>query len=140
MKRRMVLLALAVVPLAGCESDSAAYMIETRDHAVTVIREKTFPWSRQYATRVVVARLPHCQRRYELKPVGTSQGNVELFAGQAESSFALKQGRNWYAVETVECRFQVLDEEPAALTRLGTFRKRDSAFAFVPADAGGRQE
>jgi hypothetical protein len=136
MKRHAVLLALAVLPLSGCESDSAAYMIETRDHAVTVIREKAFPWSGKYETRVVVARLPHCQRRYELKPVATSQGNLDLFKGQAESSFALKQGRNWYALETVECRFQVLDEEPDGLTRLGTFRKRNDAFVFVPVDAG----
>lgn len=132
-----VLVAAVALPLAGCGSDSAAYMIETRDHAVSVIREKPYLWSRAYSTEVVVARLPHCQRRYPLKPVPFSQGDLDLFAGEAESSFALRQGGNWYALETVECRFQVLDHQPDNLKPLGTFRTLNGQFAFVPLKSAG---
>lgn len=121
-------MALCALTLTGCESDAASYMIEGRDHALTVFRERPWPWSERYETSVVVARFPDCQRRHALQPVAIGRGDLSLYRGDAERTFLLNQGPNWYRIDTGACTLQSLSAAPAGLSpALGRFARIDGA-------------
>lgn len=122
---------MAVVMLAGCESEQAAFSMEDRNHAITILREKMFPWSSEYDTYVVVSRLPQCQRKYPLK--ASSKGSLELYAGSGERQFFFSQGKNWYFAETDSCGSERLEEEPKVGEPIGSYRDKDGSFKWVAA-------
>ncbi len=50
------LLILAVVPLlAACEYEGAAYLIEGKDHSISLVREQRWFWSSEVEQAVVVS-------------------------------------------------------------------------------------
>lgn len=121
-------LALCTLSLTGCESEAASYMIDGRDHALTVFRERPWPWSARYETSIVVAHFPDCQRRHALQPVATGRGDLRLYRGDAERMFVLNQGPNWYRIDTGACALQPLSAAPAGLgPALGRFASIDGA-------------
>jgi hypothetical protein len=134
MKLRSLLLSLlAVLLLAGCDIEPAAYLIDGGDHSLTVERRKSYFWSSGWELDLVVARYPDCQRRYALKKAG-EKVFVYLFRVQP-GVFILKQGKRWYVAETRECRFQQYEEEPPLPGELlGSFRVKGGTFGFVPND------
>ena len=65
------LLILAAVPLlAACEYEGAAYLIEGKDHSISLVREQRWFWSSEVEQAVVVSRMPTCMRRHDIKPGG----------------------------------------------------------------------
>ena len=53
------LLILAAVPLlAACEYEGAAYLIEGKDHSISLVREQRWFWSSEVEQAVVVSRMP----------------------------------------------------------------------------------
>ncbi len=132
---RLLLLPLAVL-LAGCEIDNAAYMIEGKEHALILSREKPYFWSDQYELAIIVSRMPTCQRRHSMKPARLASANVTVYEGGEPNRYLLRQGSRWYAVNTTDCAFAVIDapdEEPAPV---GVFRRKDDALTFVPSTKG----
>ncbi len=75
---RLLLLPLAGL-LAGCEIDNAAFMIEGKEHALIINREKPYFWSDQYELAVIVSRMPTCQRRFDMKPARLNTAVVTVF-------------------------------------------------------------
>lgn len=138
---RLLLLPLALL-LAGCEIDNAAYMIEGKDHALTISREKPYFWSKQYKMSVIVSRMPTCQRRYDMKPARLNTAVVTVFDGGEPNRYVLRQGSSrWYAVNTTDCVFAVIEAPASEPAVIGTFRDRNDEFTFelvkAPARAGG---
>lgn len=131
-----LLLLAAGLLLGGCESDSASYIVDKRDHALTVLRDKAFPWSDSYDTALVVARLPDCQRRHPLKAVSLKNGVVVLYPGAQENAFLLSQGNNWYAASTADCSLKTLPAPGEAPQPLGSFARKDGKLRFIAKAAG----
>ncbi|WP_018411710.1 hypothetical protein [Methyloversatilis thermotolerans] len=126
-----LLLPLALL-LAGCEIDNAAYMIEGKDHALTISREKPYFWSDQYEMDVIVSRMPSCQRRYDMKPARLTTAFVTVFEGGEPNRYLLRQGSSrWYAVNTNDCVFAVIQKPQVEPPVIGVFRDQGEQFTFV---------
>lgn len=120
-----------LMSLAGCDQDAASMMIEGRNHSISVFRERTWPWSSRYEMSAVVARMPECQRLYPLKAASKSRARLDVFM-LGERSFLLRQGENWYAVDTDKCvleRQEAPTQEPDGL--VGSFLRSKGEFKFV---------
>ena len=131
------LLILAAVPLlAACEYEGAAYLIEGKDHSISLVREQRWFWSSEVEQAVVVSRMPTCMRRHEIRPGTTGSVKMEVFEA-GDYLWALKQGKSWYLASTEKCEFQRWteppDEPPGRL--VGTFTRKNDQLEFLPAEA-----
>lgn len=129
--RLLLLLPLAAV-LAGCEIDNAAYMIDGKEHALILNREKPYFWSSEYKLAIVVSNMPSCQRRYDLKPARLAAANVSVYDGGEPGRYLLRQGSRWYAVNSGNCAFAVVQAPDVRPALVGVYRRKDDALAFVP--------
>lgn len=100
--RFSLLLLTPLVLLSGCVNESASYLIDGADHAVTVIVTQDYFWSKKAALRVIASRLPDCQRQFDLGKTALVDLNVELFSTGAES-FLLRAGDAMWQVDTARC-------------------------------------
>lgn len=133
MKAPLLALPFCAVLLSGCENSAISHQIEGKDHSITLVREQRWFWSSEVEQRLVVARFPACQRRFDIVPGRTSALKLELYE-VGPRLFVAHQGKAWYAIGTEECLVQKFEEPPEAYGELvGTFEKRDGALKFVPA-------
>jgi hypothetical protein len=129
--KRWLLPACAVLFAAACSRDPAAYMISGSDVAITVERIKPNFWTGGWQLDLVVSQYPNCQRRYHLKPTGSSKVKVELYSPE-RGVYILRQGKRWYVAELRTCGYQIYDEPPPEPGDLvGTFQESGGAFKFV---------
>ncbi|MGJ7917369.1 hypothetical protein ACI48D_18070 [Massilia sp. LXY-6] len=96
------LVLLTPLLLAGCVNESASYVINGNDHALTVIVTQDYFWSKQAGVRLIASRLPDCQRQFDLGKAPMADLNVELFS-TGEDSFLLRSGDVMWQVETQGC-------------------------------------
>lgn len=128
MTTRLSVLAAALIPLAGCQSDGASHLINGNSQALSVVRHKPYPWS-VWELSLVVRNDPACQRRHRMKDVSNST-KVELYS-PAPGAFILRQGKRWYVAELASCGFEQFKEEPAQPGDLiGAFLDRDGSYVF----------
>jgi hypothetical protein len=134
LSRRCLLLPL-VLPLAGCMQDSASYTLPEKDHAVTLVRNQTWPWEDSMSVEVVAIRLPACHEGTSVKGVPL-KAEMALYRAPdeyAEPIFILRVDKRHFAVSTQSCQVQEFKEPPPDPGRkLGAFREKDGKFAFVP--------
>lgn len=127
----------ALLLLSGCENDAVSHQIDGKDHSITLVREQRWFWKGEVEQRLVVARYPACQRRYEILPGSKTALRLELYE-VAPRLFVAHQGSAWYAVSTEACQLQKFESPPEAYGELvGVFVKRDGVLKFVPAAPGG---
>lgn len=100
--RFSLLLLTPLVLLTGCVNQSASYLIDGADHAVTVIVTQDYFWSKKASLRVIASRLPECQRQLDLGKTPLADLNVELFSTGAET-FLLRAGDAMWQVDTEHC-------------------------------------
>lgn len=134
MRTGFFLALLGVLPwLSGCENNAAAYMVDGRNHAITLVREQPYPFSSEVKQAIVPARFPVCQRRFDIAPGTQSGPRMELWQLR-DTLFVARQGRHWYAIGTEQCQVQKMeptgDTPPGRL--LGSYRKTDGALVFEP--------
>lgn len=127
----MASLVLATPLLSGCENSATAYTIDTSQHALILVREQPFFWTREVDQYVIASRLPNCQRKVRIHPGGKVLTEMEVFdAGYL--LWALRQGARWYLASTEQCLVQDWDnpsgEPPGEL--IGAFRLRDGKPVF----------
>jgi len=140
MRAGLGLLLLLVPLLSACENDAAAYAIEGRNHAITLVREQPYPFAPSVKQALIAARFPECQRRFTID-TGTASDNfkMELWALR-DRLFVARQGKAWYAIGTDKCQVQkmkpISDTPPGQL--VGTFRRRDGALVFEPVPGASR--
>lgn len=132
---RRLLPLLAVLPLAGCLQDSASYTFPEKDHAITLVRNQTWPWQSTMNVEVIALRLPDCDNGISVKNIPLT-ARIELFKGPddyAEPIFILSMDKRFFAVSTQACEVQEFKEAPPDTgVKLGLFTQKDGKFSFVP--------
>lgn len=117
--------------LCGCENEAASHMIDGKDHSISLTREQRWIWASEVQQRLVVARFPTCQRRFEITPGKTGSVNIELY-GVAPMLFVAHQGADWYALSTEQCQLQKFETPPPQYGQLiGVFQKKGGKLEFV---------
>ncbi|MDD5296668.1 MAG: hypothetical protein PHU46_07125 [Rhodocyclaceae bacterium] len=117
--------------LSGCENDAASFMLDGKDHALTLLREQPYFWSDNANLELVVARLPDCQRRLPMKPAPLPQAQVSIYE-VVPTQYQVQQGKNWYLAETQGCTLQTLSAPPETPGKLlGTFDRKDGKLRFL---------
>jgi hypothetical protein len=101
MNKRPFLLLLPLL-LAGCVNESASYVIDSNDHALTVFVTQDYFWSKEAGVRLVASHLPDCQRQFDLGKASMADLNIELFS-TGENNFLLRSGDEMWQVETGSC-------------------------------------
>lgn len=131
MKLPILLSLLLPFVLAGCENSGASYMIGgDKNHSISLMREQRFFWSSEVEQKLVVARFPQCQRRFEIAPGVKGQAGLELYEA-GEMLYVAHQDKNWWAVGTEECKVQPFPTPPAQYGNLlGSFVIRNGELAF----------
>ena len=129
------LLSLLLLPfLVACTDLRATYEIKGSAHALTLIRETSFPWVKKAKYAIVAARMPDCMRRHPMSEAGMN-AKVELYS-PGNDAWILKQNGSMYVVETRTCEgFAKLDKVPdeGMGVLVGTFEMRNDNLVFVAA-------
>ncbi len=128
---------LALVPLlAACENSATAYVVDTSQHALILVRERPYFWSSTIDQAVVVSRLPHCQRRVAIHPGTIALTEMDVYEAGA-LLWALRQGERWYLASTETCQVQDWNNPGGAPpgTYVGSFRLKDGNPVFVAANS-----
>lgn len=118
---RLSILLLAPLLLAGCVSETASYTIDDRQHALIVRVDQDYFWSKRASLRLIVSRMPDCQRQMELGEVRLPGLEIELF-DNGNGTYTLRAGDEAWQVETRGCT-QLEAPEADAVTgqALGVF-------------------
>lgn len=123
---------LAAALLSGCENDVASFIVEDKDHALTLIREQHYFWSDDTDLALVVARLPDCQRRHPMASAPLPEAQVSIYE-LSPSRYQVRQGERWYLADTGGCTLQTLPSAPSPIGKLlGTFERKDARLRFIP--------
>jgi hypothetical protein len=102
MSKRFLSILLTPLLLAGCVNESTSYVIDSKDHALTVMVTQDYFWSKQAGLRLIASRLPDCQRQFDLGKTSMADLNVELFS-TGENTFLLRADDEMWQVETQGC-------------------------------------
>lgn len=138
--RQAVLAGSLLVLLSGCVNDGTSVKIDGREHALSLLREQPLFWEKRANLYLIVARMPDCQRRHELRPAAIGPNFRAEVYSPGPNTFIIRQGRYLYLVESETCAgFQVLKEEPPTGLgiELGAFNIRNDELVFSlakPAD------
>ena len=128
------LLLLTPLLLAGCVDDSATYYIDGSQHALTVRAVQEHFWKKEVTLQLVAARMPDCQRRFELATLPVADVELELFRS-GDDVYTLRAGELVWRVETLHCSEM---EEPEQVTGqpLGLFHlDENDKLVFEEAEA-----
>lgn len=137
MKRWMLLVSLVPL-LAGCFQDAASYSLGARDHAITLVRNQTWPWQSTVDVSVIAIRMPECNGGGDIKDVPENAAYTLFRAPDEypEPIFMLKVENRIFAVSTQSCRLQEFQQAPDDMgQKLGTFTVQDGKFQFVEGGA-----
>ncbi|MDR2208449.1 MAG: hypothetical protein LBE22_05700, partial [Azoarcus sp.] len=64
-----ILISLSALPLlVACENSATSMIVESKAHALVLVREQPYFWNDTVKQHVVVSRLPNCQRRIKIHP------------------------------------------------------------------------
>lgn len=100
---RLPFILLAPLLLTGCFIETSTYSIDPNiDHAITVRVEKGTFWAKEGTLRVILSRLPECQRQLELGEVWLSGLQVELF-GNGNNVYTLRADDQAWKIDTTNC-------------------------------------
>jgi hypothetical protein len=131
-------LALGGAVLGGCVNDAASYLIDGRDHALTLLRQQPYFWSKQTELNFVVARFPDCQRRHSLKPAEDGDTHASLME-TGPGTYLLQRGHDWYALDTKSCGLQpVSAPAKTGYRNVGAFDPSSGKLRFVASAAPSR--
>ncbi|MEY2633558.1 MAG: hypothetical protein RIR00_2212 [Pseudomonadota bacterium] len=130
------LLALGLLPLlAGCINDGDAYLIDGKDHSLSVVREQRWPWDSKVDFLVVTSRMPDCLRRHLIASMAPKT-RLEVWQ-PGNLTYVLRTEKQMWVTETRTCNgFAPLDEDPPGGlgSEIGYFQEKDGKFRFVAAE------
>jgi len=142
MRKTRLLLALPLaLLLAGCVNDSASYLIDGRDHSLTIRREQNYFWKKDADISLVAARLPDCQRLHALTDANAADVKVDLYSA-GDGLWNVRIDQQLWQIETQTCNgLTELQYDPKAdLGQLvGSFIVKNGKLEFdaAPLPAGG---
>lgn len=121
--KRFALSLLLPLPLllAGCMQDTASYLADGPDHAISLRAVQDYFWSDTITLKTVVANLPECQRQFPMTTVDSSGVEVELY-GAGEGVYSMRVGAQVMRIDMNSCT-RLTEPTPQELgQRIGTFR------------------
>lgn len=127
---------LTLIPLlGGCSAaETASYLINGAETAITLVREKAYPWDDAYMRSVVVTSRPKCITRYKMPPDNGEIGKVDVYDG-GEGYYVLKDKAGQYMTNLADCSMFLVEkkiDDPGELK--GHFEMAlDQPPRFVPA-------
>lgn len=121
--------------LSGCVNDSTSYVIDSNDHALTVIVRQDYFWSKQASLYVIAARMPDCQRQFDFGKTDLADLNIELFS-TGEESFLLRAGEDMWQVETRGCTQLPEPSDDIQAQPIGVFHLDDKKHLVFEAAEG----
>jgi len=128
------LLLLTPLLLAGCVDDSATYYIDGNTHALTVRAVQEQFWKKEVTLDLIAARMPDCQRRFELATLPIADVELELF-GSGDNVYTLRAGDAVWRFETAGCS-QLEEPEQVTGQPLGLFHlDENKKLVFEEAEA-----
>jgi len=111
--------------LTGCFTETASYAIDNDEHTLTVRVDKETFWAKEGTLRVIMARMPDCQRQLELGSVWLSGLQVELF-GNGNNVYTLRADDQAWQIETTGCtELAAPDADTVTGLPLGVFELGD---------------
>lgn len=126
MRKLFLLTPLLATLLAGCVDDTASYRIDEREHALVVRVMQDAFWSKEATLRLIVTRMPDCQRQYDLGKVSLSELDIELFASGPDQ-YTLRADDAVWKVETGGCgQLEAPDANAVTGQALGSFHFNDA--------------
>lgn len=132
---RKCLILLLPLMLAACVDDSASYLIDGNDHALTVRRQQEFFWKDEATVTLMASHMPECQRLHELAVFEPAEEvKVEVFSS-AEQTWNLRMGNQLWQIETQTCNgLTELQNDPNADLGqpVGSFTVKDKRLVFTP--------
>lgn len=134
---RLPFILLAPLLLTGCFIETSTYSIDPNiDHAITVRVEKGTFWAKEGTLRVILSRLPECQRQLELGEVWLSGLQVELF-GNGNNVYTLRADDQAWKIDTTNCsELEAPDADAVTGLPLGIFELGDdNKLSFEKPDA-----
>lgn len=133
MKRHLLVPLLGSFLLTGCIQGSASYIIDDRDHAISLRAEQDYFWSDAVALKMVVTNLPECQRQFPMTTVPGSAVEVELYDA-GDGVYSMRVGAQVMRIEMPGCT-RLTEPTPQELgQRIGTFRlNADQTLVFEKA-------
>jgi len=134
MRKLFLLAPLFATLLAGCVDDTASYRIDEREHSLVVRVVQDAFWSKDATLRLIVTRMPDCQRQYDLGKVALSDLEIELFASGPDQ-YTLRADDEVWKVETGSCgRLEAPDANAVTGQALGSFHFNEAdKLVFVAA-------
>lgn len=109
MKSKILGLVLLPLLIGGCSSETASYMIGP-EQALTIVRDKAYPWDDAYMRAVVVMSRPKCMVRYKLPADPGDIGKVEIYDG-GDGYFLLKDKAGQYLANLVDCSMSLVEKK-----------------------------
>lgn len=119
--------------LAACENSATSMAVESKDHALVLVREQPYFWNDEVKQYIVASRLPVCQRRVKIHPDRAAMTPVSVYEA-GHLLWALNQGGRWYLASTEGCQVQDWDNpggQPPG-SAVGSFGQRDGETVFTP--------
>ena len=132
---RRTLLVLTPLLLAGCVDQSASYTINgNSDQAITVRAEQEYFWSDDVTLRLIVSRMPDCQRQYPLATLPAAEAGVDLYAS-GDNLFTLRAGKQAWQVDAQTCAQTPVAPQDAPGEKIGSYKIGEEKMVFEPAPA-----
>ncbi len=119
--KRITLLLLTPLLLAGCVKSSASYYIDGPNHSLSLRAEQEYFWNSQVAVKLLAARLPECQRLFPMTTLAPEAVDVELYSA-GENVYSLRVGKQVMRVETGSCTRLTEPTAEELGQRLGAFK------------------
>lgn len=131
---RFICLLLAVLSLTACDTKTVSVMLDQDQHALTVRLDRDTFWSDEATLRVIMSRLPECQRQHILGPVWLEGLRIELRDDGDNGVILMADDQAW-KIDNSSCEISELrDAHDVDGTPLGTIRfDRDQRLVLVPA-------
>lgn len=131
---RFICLLLATLLLSACDTKTVSYMLDQNQHALTFKLDRDTFWSDEGQLRIVMSRLPECQRQHVLGPVWVDGLRIELFDG-GDNVLTIRADEQAWQVDTLSCdAAELQDAENVEGTLLGTIEfDEDQRLVLEPA-------
>lgn len=121
---RSTLIILTTLLLSGCVKQSTSYYIGDSDHTLTLRAQQQYFWEDSVKLTLIAARMPDCQRQFELTDVPLDEISVELFAA-GDEVYNLRAGTQLWQVETQTCTQKEAPDANALGEALGSYQLND---------------
>jgi hypothetical protein len=119
--KRLTVLLLTPLLLAGCIRSSASYYIDGPNHSLSLRAEQEYFWNGEVAVKLVAVRLPECQRLFPMTTLPADAVDVELYSA-GENVYSLRVGKQVMRVETGSCTRLTEPTTEELGQRIGAFR------------------